>query len=340
MKVIDGGGYEPLVLDLSPPPGAAPPPQPPTALPLPPYIRPFGPREEEAAPAPTPTLPPYIRPFGPKEEEAAPAPTPTPLPPEPEDTGDIHPDYEAGVLWTDELLDSLEDEALGWETGVRFLASSGGGGPGTILSSVAAHKARPLGDWESDNALDITLLLGTPITAVAPGYVSGAVGPCGGNKVRTGPTTKCSGRGYGLCDKNPAGIRAGFRLAICHDSGMISFYHHMTELVVKPGARVAQGDILGYSGSANGSAHLHFAVSPPFTPKVFYLRAFRLSGRKPRTAISPTPAKIPSMIPAALWNEPTLEGGWGKLMDVFTDSWPTATRTIHNVRRTLLDVLE
>jgi len=39
-----------------------------------------------------------------------------------------------------------------------------------------------------------------------------------------------------------------------------AYYAHLSKIVVKPGEKVKTGQILGYSGVANGVAHLHFAV--------------------------------------------------------------------------------
>jgi murein DD-endopeptidase MepM/ murein hydrolase activator NlpD len=257
----------------------------------------------------------------------------------PVDENDGHSYAETDSVWTDDAFEEWELEAQAWEDGVRALTMGVLRSPGQIISTVADHRGRALGDWESDNALDIYLLVGTQITAVAPGYVSGAVGPCGGAKTRSGPSTKCSGRGYGLCDPNPKSIRAGNRLAVCHDNGMMSFYHHMTDLVAKPGARVAQGDILGYSGAANGTPHLHFAVNPPYDPNAFYVRAFRLSGRKPITVKPPTTPVGDIPISGTTYANPKLEDSWSNFMAVFAYALPAASKTVKTVRQTLLDVL-
>ena len=253
--------------------------------------------------------------------------------------GDVNAELETGDIWTDEMFEEFELIARNYEDGIHALTQGIARAPGQIIQTVADHRARALGDWESDNALDIYLLIGTQITAIAPGYVSGAVGPCGGSKTRSGPTTPCSGRGYGLCDSNPKGIKAGYRLAVCHDGGMMSFYHHMTELVAKPGARVAQGDILGYSGVANGVPHLHFSVNPPYDPNAFYVRAFRLAGRKPVTIKPPTTPVGDIPISGTTHSIPTLEHSWSNFMAVFAHTLPAVSKTVRTVRQTLLDVL-
>ena len=38
------------------------------------------------------------------------------------------------------------------------------------------------------------------------------------------------------------------------------YYAHLSKLAVKAGQSVVKGQLIGYSGSANGAAHLHIAA--------------------------------------------------------------------------------
>ncbi len=91
-----------------------------------------------------------------------------------------------------------------------------------------------LGNWQSDNAIDIGVPEGTPIYATADGVISGT----GGN------------------NDNPSSRFNGFK-ATLDGSGNAWFYTHLSKLVVHDGQQVKAGDLLGYSGSANGVPHLH-----------------------------------------------------------------------------------
>jgi murein DD-endopeptidase MepM/ murein hydrolase activator NlpD len=93
-----------------------------------------------------------------------------------------------------------------------------------------------LGDWQSDNAVDIATPIGTPMVAVESGVVT---------KIRHHPPF--------------VGRFAGDQITIKADSGQMYFYAHGAASV-KVGQHVSAGQQIGTSGSANGVAHLHFAV--------------------------------------------------------------------------------
>jgi murein DD-endopeptidase MepM/ murein hydrolase activator NlpD len=95
-----------------------------------------------------------------------------------------------------------------------------------------------LGNWESDRAVDIRVPVGTPVVAPADGVIGSQIGALGSSSSRM----------------------AGLRVHI--DGATDNFYlAHLSSLAagIKPGAHVRAGDVIGYSGSANGVAHLHFA---------------------------------------------------------------------------------
>lgn len=95
-----------------------------------------------------------------------------------------------------------------------------------------------LGNWQSDNAVDLKVPVGTPVYAVTDGVISPTLG--------FGPT----GQG---------GRFEGSRLHL--ENGKTFFYAHLSRITVRRGQRVRAGQLIGYSGSANGVGHLHFSVN-------------------------------------------------------------------------------
>lgn len=96
-------------------------------------------------------------------------------------------------------------------------------------------------NWQSDHAVDISLPRRTPIVAIADGVI-------------------CRNCGFGPQGGGPR--FAGNRLTMNYglNLGRNAYYAHLDEIVVRPGERVRAGQIIGYSGEANGSPHLHFAT--------------------------------------------------------------------------------
>lgn len=88
-----------------------------------------------------------------------------------------------------------------------------------------------LGNWQSDRAVDIALPEGTPIYSPTGGKV---------NKVRIKPS---------------GGDRfAGSQVTV----GGEEFFAHLSRVVVRAGQVIQPGQLVGYSGSANGVEHLHW----------------------------------------------------------------------------------
>jgi murein DD-endopeptidase MepM/ murein hydrolase activator NlpD len=109
----------------------------------------------------------------------------------------------------------------------RFL-----GGPGVGTHSFTAGP----NNWQSDNAVDLGVPIGTAMIAVDSGRVT-------------------------KLDPHPQdGSRfAGDAITILGDHGNTFWYKHGVSSV-KVGQRVHKGQKIGTSGSASGSPHLHFAV--------------------------------------------------------------------------------
>lgn len=120
-----------------------------------------------------------------------------------------------------------------------------GGSPrgARIISSVAGHKSRPLGNWESDNAIDVVpdpnTGTGTPVKAVAAGSI---------------------GLRYGF---DPTG---GYRLHLIVNGVDKFYYAHFSGYApgIVPLRRVSKGDVLGYmgdTGNAKGTPHVHLGMN-------------------------------------------------------------------------------
>jgi murein DD-endopeptidase MepM/ murein hydrolase activator NlpD len=129
---------------------------------------------------------------------------------------------------------------------------------GVALASLSAFLSYPLGvlgsiigrpyqgthkpgattpaNWQSDNAVDVAVPVGTPVYAVA----GGTIGPNVGAFSSSSP------------------YLAGQRLTL-ETPGNAFYYAHLSKLAVRAGEKVNPGQLLGYSGAANGVAHLHFA---------------------------------------------------------------------------------
>lgn len=104
------------------------------------------------------------------------------------------------------------------------------------LGGVAAHGARAIGNWESDNAVDLKMPKGSPIYAMSDGVIGPSFGPLNSNDPKM----------------------AGLRLHL-NTKNNEYYYAHLSAFApgIKPGTKVKKGQLLGFSGVANGVAHLH-----------------------------------------------------------------------------------
>ena len=91
-----------------------------------------------------------------------------------------------------------------------------------------------LGNWQSDNAVDIAVPVGTPMVALQNGTIVKVV-------------------------RHPQGSGrfAGDQITVRGANGNEYFYAHGVAHV-KAGQKIQKGQVLGTTGSANGVAHLHF----------------------------------------------------------------------------------
>jgi murein DD-endopeptidase MepM/ murein hydrolase activator NlpD len=92
-------------------------------------------------------------------------------------------------------------------------------------------------NWQSENAIDVSVPVGTPVYA-----------PVNGSIVRAGDLPG-----------NPGGRFAGQRVTI-QGSDNAFYFGHLSNVAVQAGQEIKAGTLIGYTGEANGVAHLHFAV--------------------------------------------------------------------------------
>jgi Peptidase family M23 len=103
--------------------------------------------------------------------------------------------------------------------------------PGSTHSAFVAPN-----NLASDNAVDISVPVGTPVYAVTDGVIGPQIGALDSSDPRM----------------------AGLRLHL-NAPGVQFYYAHLSEIDVVPGQFVQAGQQVGLSGSANGAGHLHFA---------------------------------------------------------------------------------
>lgn len=106
--------------------------------------------------------------------------------------------------------------------------------PGAVSSNYGSRMHPILGYTRMHKGLDFKAGYGTPILAVQTGWVTGA------------------------------GWRSGYgqQVELTHGAGMRTSYSHMSQMTVRQGQLVEQGDVIGYVG-ATGLAtgpHLHYEV--------------------------------------------------------------------------------
>ena len=114
------------------------------------------------------------------------------------------------------------------------------GRQGTLIATPADHQRfRPRPNWESNNAVDIGVPRGTPVTAISPGRI---------------------GTQFGTFKSKDPKLQ-GLRLHL-HSRNNEYYYAHLSRYApgIKPGANVTKGQVIGYSGVANRVPHLHFGV--------------------------------------------------------------------------------
>lgn len=110
------------------------------------------------------------------------------------------------------------------------------GYPDQGTHGIAFNRAGGSLNWESTRAVDIAMPTGTPIYAPTSGVIGPQIGSLGSG-----------------------GRFAGLRVHL-NGGGNEFYFAHLSKLAVKAGQRVQAGQIIGYSGAANGVSHLHLAT--------------------------------------------------------------------------------
>ena len=109
--------------------------------------------------------------------------------------------------------------------------------PGPIIQTSRDHQARPLGNWQNDNAVDIAVRAGSDVLAVDDGEI-----------VRVG----------GSPPRHGAGVIGGYSITLRTRSNQF-LYAHLLRRRVELGEHVKAGQVIAASGFANHVEHLHIA---------------------------------------------------------------------------------
>jgi murein DD-endopeptidase MepM/ murein hydrolase activator NlpD len=131
---------------------------------------------------------------------------------------------------------------------------------GTLIGvpGVGTHSwTEPPNNWQSDNAVDLGVPIGTKVVAVSAGVIDPRIGPLSLTAAHNeeGETHDWTPESAGPLD---SGRFAGLRCYVNTSSDSF-YYAHCSKLVVSAGQHVKAGQLLGYTGEANSVAHLHFA---------------------------------------------------------------------------------
>lgn len=124
--------------------------------------------------------------------------------------------------------------------------------PGGFIKPANAPVNSPYGmRWgRMHNGIDIAAEKGTPIVAAADGKVIYLVTGCTLENTGQRSSDECGGGGYGNS------------LELEHGGGFATFYAHASEILVKSGEIVKQGQVIAKMGSTGSSTgpHIHFEM--------------------------------------------------------------------------------
>ncbi len=155
---------------------------------------------------------------------------------------------------TPDACKSAEEYHLPWTCGVTYPVTQGNHGD-ICGSSGGDHTGVQAYAW------DFGIPRHTQLRAARSGTVTVAanvVGP--GDQCYDGCTQPFGSAAFWQCCN--ACINTSNHVNIAHGDGTVATYWHMDEVTVQTGQVVAQGDVLGYSGTSGCSSgpHLHFQV--------------------------------------------------------------------------------
>lgn len=142
------------------------------------------------------------------------------------------------------------------------------------------------GNWQSDNAVDIAVPVGTPVYAAADGVIGPRIGPQNSKDPRL----------------------AGLRVTV-QGAGNSFYYGHLSRLTVSAGQHVTAGELIGYSGEANGTAHLHFAVQKGTPGDAIRGTAPPIDQAQPQTPLTGNVTAGPTTVTPPATGTPPIAGG-------------------------------
>ena len=128
-------------------------------------------------------------------------------------------------------------QSLGQRTASGGFASPERGGLGKLIGTPGSG-THTLGNWQSDNAVDIAMKKGTVLQSLEDGVVEKVKGSYNGGSSRFD----------------------GYQVTVRFKDGNKAFYTHLSKAGVKAGQKVRAGQAIGRSGAANGVEHLHLGV--------------------------------------------------------------------------------
>lgn len=243
------------------------------------------------------------------------------------DASEGDPAGDAGPVPSDDDYAQWDVENAATGGGTRELQALTHPTPGTIIGvpyegthGKAFNRAGGSDNWQSENAVDVWLYPGTPIVAGDAGTISPA--------------------GWGFGPSGQGGRFAGSRFhLVTHSAPYVYFGTHLRKLVVQKGDRVSKGQLIGYSGIANGVPHLHFAVPPGYSPGDYVRDFYALDGtggniRNPQPPATPAPARVDVETLQA-----QIEDAYNALARVAAYTLPDATVHLRAARRALGDAV-
>ena len=113
---------------------------------------------------------------------------------------------------------------------------------GVLIGFPNTGPLHTLGYWQSDNAIDIAVAVGTDVVAVTDGIVRA--------------------RGDWSVPYDLTLSASGWDLLLFGDDGANYFYSRLSQRYVADGEHVVQGQVIGKSGGATSVPHLHVAIQP------------------------------------------------------------------------------
>jgi murein DD-endopeptidase MepM/ murein hydrolase activator NlpD len=146
--------------------------------------------------------------------------------------------YQSRAKLIAQAIEGMRHQSLGARVGGGGVASPERSGKLGKIIGTPHSGTHTLGNWQSDNAVDIAMPTGTILQSLEDGVVE-----------------KVSGSYQGGASRFD-----GYQVTIRFKNGNRAFYTHLSKAGVKAGQRLRAGQAIGRSGAANGVQHLHLGV--------------------------------------------------------------------------------